>query len=489
MANRYVSALASGGGNGSEGNPWTLLEAINAIETMTGWSNGDHLWIKADGIYNLVDTTFTNIASSSNPNRISGYSSIIGDKGKAIIQRNGGGSGNLLAFPNGGFWKIENLILDGQSTGYGIYAGFDYNVLINIEVKNTQFHGFTSSKCINCYAHNNALVGFQWCITQNCISENNTFYGFWRGTSAINCISKNNLQGFSTLGHYYNCISDSDSIGFNISGEGTIAINCIIINAGYYYSHYGIMFNHDPDCAFVSNINFYNCLKNSNYDLDAYGITYYELDPQFNDPDNLDYTRIGTNLDDIGFSKIGLLNRTEDYHIDIGIDQRISADYPDESDVRYGVIFDHGNKTGTSKLLEFPETSFVPRFKLYDSTGNTLLYTFPIVQRTNIPQSPKNIVEHSTVRGKGSIIIEGGDQAWDAEIEGILFGNNYEMVTSKIDELESAIELNIPYILRFDQTETLYWQYKVKRIVPIEYPENLRTDTQRYIIRLRVNSW
>ncbi len=132
---------------------------------------------------------------------------------------------------------------------------------------------------------------------------------------------------------------------------------------------------------------------------------------------------------------------------------------------------------------------FIPRFKLYDSTGNTLLYTFPIVQRTNIPQSPKDIVEHSTVRAKGSIIIEGGDQAWDIEIEGILHGDSYIELASKIDELETLVQVNIPYILRFDKSDSTYWNYKVKRILPIEYPESLRTRRQDYIIRLRANSW
>lgn len=137
--------------------------------------------------------------------------------------------------------------------------------------------------------------------------------------------------------------------------------------------------------------------------------------------------------------------------------------------------------------------SFVPTFKIYDSTGVSLLYTFPIVQYTNAPQSPKKIVEIEGQRGKGSITIDGGGQAWDLEIRGLFMitsaDEGYEEITADIDAIESVIVLNTPYILRIDRTASTYWQYRVKRIEPINYSESLRTDSQIYEIRFRVNSW
>lgn len=137
--------------------------------------------------------------------------------------------------------------------------------------------------------------------------------------------------------------------------------------------------------------------------------------------------------------------------------------------------------------------SFIPQFKLYDSTGITLKYTFPIVQYTNAPQSPKKIVEIEGQRGKGSITIDGGGQAWDLEIRGLFMitsaDEGYVEITAKIVDIEDKIQLNIPYILRIDKTDSTYFEYKVKRIEPINYSESLRTDSQEYRVILRVNSW
>ncbi len=135
--------------------------------------------------------------------------------------------------------------------------------------------------------------------------------------------------------------------------------------------------------------------------------------------------------------------------------------------------------------------SFVPKFQLYNSANTVLLYSFPVVQRTNIPQTPTKIVEIEGQRGIGSLIIAGGISAWDAIMEGILDADDYEALVVKMDALEAVLPLNTPFYLRVDKTSVTYYQYKVKRIVPIEYPESLRNDYefQRYIINLRVNAW
>jgi len=134
--------------------------------------------------------------------------------------------------------------------------------------------------------------------------------------------------------------------------------------------------------------------------------------------------------------------------------------------------------------------SFVPRFKLYDSTGLNLLYTFPVVQATNAPQSVKKIIEVRGQRGTGCLIIDGGDDCWDLFIEGILVADDdYEDLTASIDALESAVELNTAYVLKIDKTVSTYYEYRVKRIEPIDYPDSLRNESQDYTVTFRVNSW
>lgn len=133
--------------------------------------------------------------------------------------------------------------------------------------------------------------------------------------------------------------------------------------------------------------------------------------------------------------------------------------------------------------------SFVPTFKLYDSTGLNLLYTFPVVQETNSPKSVKKTVVIEGTRGKGCIIIDGGEDIWDLNIRGILSGDDYEALVVAIDAMESAIQLNTKYILKIDKTSSTYYEYKVKRILSINYPQSLRNNIQEYTCVLKVNSW
>jgi len=135
----------------------------------------------------------------------------------------------------------------------------------------------------------------------------------------------------------------------------------------------------------------------------------------------------------------------------------------------------------------------LPKFKLYDSTGLNLLYEFLVVQRTNAPQSPLRHLSIEGNRGTGALIIEAGTPAWELEIEGIFVIDNasegYEEITVKIDAIESAIALNTPYILRLDKTDATTYEYKVKRLNPIDYPTSLRNDSQEYRVVFLVGSW
>ena len=130
------------------------------------------------------------------------------------------------------------------------------------------------------------------------------------------------------------------------------------------------------------------------------------------------------------------------------------------------------------------------RFKIYDSTEVTLIYTFPVVFEANYPHSEKQFIEYTNVRGKGSIIIDGGDAPWDLTLKGVLTAADYSALITLIDGMESYIVLNTPYVLKINKTESTYYQYNVKRITPIVFDEtSLRTGLVEYQITFRVNSW
>lgn len=134
-------------------------------------------------------------------------------------------------------------------------------------------------------------------------------------------------------------------------------------------------------------------------------------------------------------------------------------------------------------------TDFIPSFKLYASDGITLIYTFPLVQYTNAPQSIKKSTVVESIRGVGGIIIPGSDSVWDLIIRFILTDENYTDLTTKIATLETTIGLHTAYVLKFDKSISTTYSYNVKRIDPIEYAESMRVYDQEVTIKFKVNTW
>ncbi|RLB84904.1 MAG: hypothetical protein DRH15_04165 [Deltaproteobacteria bacterium] len=132
-------------------------------------------------------------------------------------------------------------------------------------------------------------------------------------------------------------------------------------------------------------------------------------------------------------------------------------------------------------------------FKLYLADGITLQYTFELVQFSNLPNNPKRFAEISGFRGNGSIVILGSETPWDLTIQGFLNGDNYDEITAKIDELEDKVEFGVPYYLKVDKNlaKTSQYIYRVKRLQPIQYADNLRNGegAQAYTVIFRVRAW
>jgi hypothetical protein len=133
--------------------------------------------------------------------------------------------------------------------------------------------------------------------------------------------------------------------------------------------------------------------------------------------------------------------------------------------------------------------AWIPKFRLYASNGSTLLYTFPAVSYTNLPQTQSKNTVIEGIRGNGCIVISGSTSSWDIVLQGVLLATNFEAVTVLIDALESAIPTNSCFILTFDKTPSTSYSYHVKRINPIEFNESLRTNYQEYKVTLLANSW
>ena len=135
-------------------------------------------------------------------------------------------------------------------------------------------------------------------------------------------------------------------------------------------------------------------------------------------------------------------------------------------------------------------TEFTVYYRLYDSTGVTVVYTFPLVQSDNSPQDPTDYVEISGLRGTGSIIIGGSTQAWDLKLRFILQGDDYEELIALMDALETTIVKNTKYVLKIDRTSGGSTKdYNVKRLIPFDFSEDFRTDMQEVVCTLKVNSW
>lgn len=131
-------------------------------------------------------------------------------------------------------------------------------------------------------------------------------------------------------------------------------------------------------------------------------------------------------------------------------------------------------------------------FKLYQSDGITPVYTFPTVFEANYPHSENEVIEHRSIRGKGSLYVDGGEMAWDLTLRGVFFGVDYDAVISAVEALESAVVINTPYVLKITKSAiaNTYYQYNVKRVATVQYQaDNIRTDYLEYICTLRVNSW
>jgi hypothetical protein len=133
-----------------------------------------------------------------------------------------------------------------------------------------------------------------------------------------------------------------------------------------------------------------------------------------------------------------------------------------------------------------------PRFRLYQNNGTTLVYEFEKVTDINDFQDPFTFVEHTSLRGQGSIISEGSNAPWDMNLTFILIDEDYEGLVAQINALTTTIVKNTQYVLKVDLTNSTTKDYKVKRLESFVFPldrRKKRVTLQTVNLVLRVDSW
>ena len=133
--------------------------------------------------------------------------------------------------------------------------------------------------------------------------------------------------------------------------------------------------------------------------------------------------------------------------------------------------------------------AFYPTFKLYASDGVSLIYTFEHIIDTNWPQDNPSSIELTNTRSAGAITIPEGNKPYDIYLKGIILGDDYTDITTKIFAMRDTIVPNTRYVLSLDKSNVVVDTIKVMRTVTIDFDESKRISNQKYTIRLRALSW
>lgn len=144
--------------------------------------------------------------------------------------------------------------------------------------------------------------------------------------------------------------------------------------------------------------------------------------------------------------------------------------------------------------------STFPKYRLYDSTGLSLVYEFNKVVDIDPPLKNDAIdfVEHNALRGIGSIITEGSVEPYDLTIEFILIAqgstdqDKYINLIEQMEAVKSAILTGTRYIFKIEKSLSTTDDIKVKRVVNITFPvegNQKILNFQRVIVTFRALSW
>ena len=119
-------------------------------------------------------------------------------------------------------------------------------------------------------------------------------------------------------------------------------------------------------------------------------------------------------------------------------------------------------------------------------------YILPHVFKISDPQQGMKATVIPGTRGDGSIVIPGGKKSQEITINGRLIDNDgYVDLTSLMATMRNMVTTDQATLTleHFDGTWQNDWQYQVRRIEEIDFPESLRTWEQEYSVRFLVTSY
>jgi hypothetical protein len=119
-----------------------------------------------------------------------------------------------------------------------------------------------------------------------------------------------------------------------------------------------------------------------------------------------------------------------------------------------------------------------------------LEYIFPHVFRVSDPKEGMKATVIPGTRGDGSIVIPGGKRSQEITINGRLIDDDgYADITSLMTTMRSMVTTNQATLTMMHWTGSTWqndWQYTVRRIDEIEFPESLRVWEQEYSVTFLV---
>ena len=236
MADFYVATTGSGTGVGTEGDPFTLAQAVAKAD----YSNYDNIWIKA-GTYTLTSTLTvadTNIFFRGYNTTINDLDEVWGEgtgaTAKPVITKTGAVN-DLVSWNDN---VVCNLVFTGADRDNTI-NGTWYNCVS----KNAGDDGYITGRATLCIADSNTDVGFG-CDTSFSLAKDNGGAGYGLGSHSFSVAYSNTGQGFLNFatGWCAGCTSyDNGGDGF----EGfELYTDCISAeNGGWGYDSYGMTIN------------------------------------------------------------------------------------------------------------------------------------------------------------------------------------------------------------------------------------------------------
>lgn len=131
-------------------------------------------------------------------------------------------------------------------------------------------------------------------------------------------------------------------------------------------------------------------------------------------------------------------------------------------------------------------TNYQVTINFNDGTYN---YDLPYVFHVTDPHPGMKATKIEGTRGDGSIVIPGGKKSPEIRIRGKIFEDDYKDVTTAMNTLRTSVTTDTATLTMKHKEGVSWvqdWQYTVRRIEAIKFPQSLRIGLQEYEITFLV---